>query len=249
MDRMHRNQRAAMAAACVLVLVAAAPRAFAQATASTEVKSGEVVYVSGNDLVVRMSDGSVKHFNVPATARFTVDGKQLTASELKVGTKLTQTITTTSTPENVTTVRTVSGRVVNVSAPYVTLRLADGQVKQYKVPEGTTFNIDGDKKTVSDLRANMNVSATVTTVTPQVNVSQTNTVTGVAPPPPAPAKPATPPIVGVLLIEEAPRQVAVNTPAPSPAAPQLPKTGTFMPALGMLGLLLTSAGLLLRRRS
>jgi LPXTG-motif cell wall-anchored protein len=235
-----------MAAACVLVLVAAAPRAFAQATQTTEVKSGEVVYVSGNDLVVRMSDGAVKHFNVPTTARFTVDGKQLTASELKVGTKLTQTITTTSTPENVTTVRTVSGRVVNVSAPWVTLRLADGQVKQYKVPEGTTFNIDGDKKTVSDLRANMNVSATVTTVTPQVNVSSTNTVTGVAPPAPTPiAKPATPPIVGVLLIEEAPapRQVAANTAAP----PQLPKTGTFMPAVGMLGLLLTSVGLALRR--
>jgi LPXTG-motif cell wall-anchored protein len=228
-----------MAAAFVLALAAATPRAFAQQpTVTTEVKSGEVVYVSGNDLVVRMSDGEVKHFNVPTTARFTVDGKQLTTSELKVGTRLTQTITTTNTPQNVTTVRTVSGRVMNVSAPYVTLRLADGQVKQYK-------------KTVSDLRANMNVSATVTTVTPQVNVSQTNTVTGVAPPPPAPAKPATPPIVGVLLIEEAPppRQIAANTPAPAPAAPQLPKTGTIMPAVGMLGLLLTSVGLMLRRRS
>jgi LPXTG-motif cell wall-anchored protein len=210
------------------------------------VKSGEVVYVSGNDLVVKMSDGSVKHFNVAPTARFTVEGKQLAASELKVGTHLTQTITTTSTPENVTTVRTVAGRVMNVSAPYVTLRLKDGQVKQYKVPEGTTFNIDGEKKTVSDLRANMNVSATVTTVTPSVSVAQTNTVTGVAPAPAPIAKPATPPIVGVLLIEEAqPKQIAAAT----PAAPQLPKTGTFMPAIGMLGLLLTSVGLALRRRS
>src|SRR5262245_20991558 len=186
MNRMCTRHRAAMAAACVLVLAAAAPRAFAQATQTTEVKSGEVVYVSGNDLVVRMSDGAVKHFNVPTTARFTVDGKQLTTSELKVGTKLTQTITTTNTPQDVTTVRTISGRVMNVSPPFVTLRLTDGEVKQYKVPEGTMFNIDGQNRTVRDLRANMNVSATVTTVTPQVSVSQTNTVTGVAPPPPAP---------------------------------------------------------------
>jgi len=234
-----------MTAACLLALVAAAPRAFAQ-TVSTQVQSGEVIYVSGNTVVVKMSDGAVKTFEVAPTARFTVEGRELGIADLKVGTKLTQTITTTSTPRNVTTVRTVSGRVMNVSAPFVTLRLADGTVKQYKVPEGTTFNIDGEKKTVADLRQNMNVSATVTTVTPQVDVTQTKSTTGVEPPPPA--KPATPQFVGVLLIEEpAPRQVAAATPAP--AAPQLPKTGTFMPAVGMLGLLLTSVGLALRRRS
>ena len=246
MNRTYTPRRAALTAACLLALVAAPMRAFAQPSVTTEVKSGEVVYVSGNDLVVKMSDGSVKHFNVAPTARFTVDGKQLSASELKPGTHLTQTITTTTTPENVTTVRTVAGRVMNVSTPYVTLRLKDGQVKQDKVPEGTTFNIDGEKKTVADLRANMNVSATVTTVTPSVSVASTNTVTGVAPAPAPVAKPATPPIVGVLLIEEPqPKQIAAAT----PAAPQLPKTGTFMPAVGMLGLLLTSVGLALRRRS
>ena len=35
------------------------------ANVTTEVKSAEVVYVSGNDLVVKTDDGQVKHFVVP----------------------------------------------------------------------------------------------------------------------------------------------------------------------------------------
>ena len=68
--------------------------------------------VSGNDLVVKMADGTIRNFeNVPESARVTVDGKQLGIHDLKPGMKLQRTITTTSTPMTITTVQTVKGKV------------------------------------------------------------------------------------------------------------------------------------------
>ncbi|MGH9796514.1 MAG: hypothetical protein ACRD5G_17275, partial [Candidatus Acidiferrales bacterium] len=73
------------------------------ATMQTEVRRGEVVYVSGNNLVVRMEDGQVKNFVIPDDFRFNVDGKQLSVNELTPGMRLTQTITTTTTPKTIRT--------------------------------------------------------------------------------------------------------------------------------------------------
>ena len=42
--------------------------------------------VDGNDLVVKMEDGTIRHFpNVPESARVTVDGKELGIHDLKPG--------------------------------------------------------------------------------------------------------------------------------------------------------------------
>src|SRR6185369_15253142 len=54
-----------------------------------KVDRGEVYAVDGNDLIVKMEDGSLQHFpNVPETATATVDGKQLGIHDLKPGMKL-----------------------------------------------------------------------------------------------------------------------------------------------------------------
>jgi len=59
------------------------------ASKKVQVERGEVVYVQGNDLVVKMENGDVRHFNnVPESARATVDGKELSIHELKPGMKL-----------------------------------------------------------------------------------------------------------------------------------------------------------------
>ncbi len=69
--------------------------AMGKAAVQTKVESGEVVTVSGNDLVVKMADGSLRHFsNVPESAKVTVDGQQLGIHDLKPGMKLQRTITT-----------------------------------------------------------------------------------------------------------------------------------------------------------
>jgi hypothetical protein len=82
-----------------------------QPTTTTEVKSGTIVYVSGNDVVVKLDDGTVKHVVVPDTTTITVDGKDLTVHDLQPGMKVTRTITTTTTPVTVQTIRTVKGKV------------------------------------------------------------------------------------------------------------------------------------------
>src|ERR1700758_4202820 len=74
-----------------------------QATQEVTVERGEVVYVSGNDLMVKMEDGSIRHFpNVPESGRVTVGGQKLGVHDLKPGMKLERTLTVTSTPQTVT---------------------------------------------------------------------------------------------------------------------------------------------------
>jgi len=65
-----------------------------------------------------MDDGQTRNFsNVPDTAKVTVEGKELTVHDLKPGMKLERTITSTSTPQTVTKVETVSGKVWHVNPP------------------------------------------------------------------------------------------------------------------------------------
>jgi hypothetical protein len=204
-----------------------------QATVTTEVKSATVVYVSGNDLVVKADDGTVKHFVVPDTTTVSVNGTELTVHDLQPGMRLTRTITTTTTPQTVQTIRTIKGTVWYVNPPHGLILTLPAGNKQYTVPDGAMFDIHGTKQSIFHLRKGMVVSATIIKDTGVTEVSSTRDVTGVALPPPAP-KPQTPPIVGVLLIEvpSAPQQLAQNTPT------TLPKTGSMIPLIGLLGLFL-----------
>jgi hypothetical protein len=249
-----------------IVCLAFAVAMLAQETSKTETKAGpasnkvqvergEVVYVSGNELVVKMENGEVRHFpNIPESARATVDGKELSIHELRPGMKLQRTIVTTTTPRTVTTVRTIQGKVWQVSPPNsVVLTLADGSNKQYKIPKGQKFMIEGQEKTAFELKKGMNVSVTAMTTVPETVVAEQRRTTGSAPPPPP-----TPPIQGALLIETplpAPTQTAMAAaPAPAAAEPppaRLPKTGSTLPLVGLLGLLCSgvSVGMrMLRRR-
>lgn len=201
-----------------------------QAIQEAQVERGEVVYVAGNDLVVKMEDGELRHFTVSEGATATVDGKEITIKDVKPGMILQRTITTTTTPEVVTTVRTIQGRVWHVSPPTtVILTLPDNTNKTYNVPKDQKFKIDGEEKTVWDLRKGMKINATVLSEVPQTIVAQQREVSGKMPVPPP-----TPPAEGALLIETA-------APAPTVAQAEpparLPNTGSMMPLLGLLGVL------------
>lgn len=220
--------------------------AMGKASVQTKVESGEVVTVSGNDLVVKMADGSLRHFaNVSESARVTVDGQQLGIHDLKPGMKLQRTITTTTTPKTITTVQSVTGTVWFVSPPNsVILTLADGSNQRFKIPKNQRFNINGQMVDAWGLKKGMQISATKVVEEPVVVVAQKSSVTGeMPPPPPAPAPP--PPDVPILVF------IAVPVPAPAPvvaaAAPaELPKTGSELPLIGLLGLLSLASGLGLR---
>ena len=166
-------------------------------TRIVQVEKGEVVYVSGNDLILKMEDGEIRHIaNVPESARATVDGKEIGIHDVKVGMKLQKTITTTTTPTVITKVETVTGKVFHVTPPLsVILTLDDGTNQEFKIPEGQKFDVDGQMVDAWGLREGMKVSATKVTETPETVVTQKAKVTGTMPPPP----PANIPILFVVL--------------------------------------------------
>jgi LPXTG-motif cell wall-anchored protein len=203
----------------------------------TTVKNAEVVYVEGNDLVLRVDNGKIEHLVVPDTDRFTIDGKELTVHELTAGTKLTQTITTTTAPRYVNTVRTLKGEVLHVNAPSsVLLTLPEGTNHIYRIPSHAKFTIDGKKKTAFDLRKGMSFEATIITDDTETVIGRSKSVVGQTSPPASPVE------AGVLLVEPplaAPGLSAgAEQPGPyrvEPIAATLPKTGTHLPLLGLLG--------------
>jgi hypothetical protein len=202
------------------------------ATVVTKVDHGEVVSISGNDLVVKMADGTIQHFaSVPASARVTVGGKQLGIADLKPGMKLQRTITTTTTPMTITTVQTVKGKVWAINPPLsIILTLEDGKNQQFKIPEDQKFDLDGQMIDAFAVRKGMIITATKITEEPSVAVTQTRNVTGKAAPTAAPApQPETPPanvpiLVAVGSEEAVPAAAAEPAPAPAQGAEPAPTT-------------------------
>jgi len=203
----------------------------------TQVRNAEVVYVEGNDLVLKLENGRVEHLVVPDSDKFHVDGQEVTVHDLKPGTKLTETIATTISPRYVNTVRTIEGKVWHVNAPKtVILTLGDGTNKQYTVPDHAKFTINGEKKTVFELRKGMKVQATVVTDSTHDVIEQSKAVVGEAP-----SSPETPQQVGTLLIVR-PQAVEPITAASAEHLPQeLPSTGSTFPLIGLLGMLAVAA--------
>src|SRR5882672_8185803 len=68
-------------------------------TKAVKVERGEIVYLSGNSVVIKMEDGTMRHFdNVPESTTVTVDGKQLNVHQLQPGMKVERQTITTSCP-------------------------------------------------------------------------------------------------------------------------------------------------------
>lgn len=199
---------------------------------STHVQNAEVIHVSGHEIVVELENGKFELLNLGEDARFQVDAKDLTVHELTPGTRLSQEIHTVTTPQEVTTLRTLNGRVWHVYPPkHLIVSLPEGGVKEFAVPEGAVFQIDGKDKTVFDLREGMKFSATVLKVEPVNSVTRHTVVTGQEPPRPNVA------FEGPMLIEES-REVPTMTAAvEEPPAEELPKTASLVPLIGLLGFL------------
>jgi hypothetical protein len=218
-----------MAMTCALLFCCAA----VNADTTTEVKTGTVVAVAGNHVVIKMSNGETKEFDVPDDFMVTVDGKDIPASELKVGTKLSRTITTTTEPKKVYTTTVKNGVVWYASMGTVIITGADGKNRKYTdIPDWIKFTNDGKEISQSDLKKGMNVSATIVTESQSQVVSTTpGGVSGNAPeeaasPSAAPAEPA--------------------AAAPMEEKKTLPKTADNLGLLAVAGLALLALSLKLR---
>jgi len=204
-----------------------------KSTKDVKVERGEVVLVDGNDLVVKMEDGTLRHLpNVPESARITVDGKSLGIHDLKPGMKLQRTITVTTTPKVITTTQKVTGKVWRVSPPNsVILTLEDGTNQSFKIPKDQKFVVNGKETDAWGLKKGMNVTATKVVEEP-VNVAEHEYhVSGTMPPPPAAPAPDLPILVVMVVSAAAPAAEAAAAPA------ALPKTASDLPLVGLIGLL------------
>jgi LPXTG-motif cell wall-anchored protein len=230
------------------------------ASAKTEQLRGTVTFVEGNRLVVKMSTGDLRTFEVPNERRFIIDGKELTVNELQPGTKLTATVTTTTTPVTERTTTIGTGKVWFVSGNNVIITLPNNENRMYKVNENYRFNVSGQQASVHDLRKGMTIAAEKIVEEPRTEISSDVAVTGSAPPPPRPvttevARAPEPRPRPAPVVSHAPAAAPTPPPAaaaaPAPAEPEpmpaeLPKTGSPVPLLGVAGVLLIGAWLSLR---
>ena len=240
--------RSCLMLASVLVVLTAGVSS-AQTTAATEVKKFEVIAVDGNDLVVRLPEGT-RQINVPPGFVFTVNGKPLSI-----------TTTTTVTPVTVTEVK--SGTVALVSGTAVYVRTPEG-VRLFTQSEldkrGIKIFVDGKPRAVNELHEGNKLTATIITTKPpsivtEKEVQATLAKTGAAPAAAAAAAPAPAPAPAP---RPAPAPSAAAQAAPPAAAPaqkpvattarKLPSTAGPLPTVALAGLISLAIGAFATRR-
>src|SRR5260221_11975382 len=143
-----------LALAVAVVCVTAVASLAKQTTTTSETKSFEVVAVDGNDLGVRLPEGT-RELTVPDDFRFIVNGQPLSVHELTPGMKGTATITTRTTVIPVTVTEVKNGTVVQRSGSSIIVRTDQG-IKMFSEGEldkrGVKLVKDGRPAQLSDLR-------------------------------------------------------------------------------------------------
>jgi len=232
--------------------------ATAQTTTSTQSKAFEVIAVSGNDLVVKLPEGT-REIKVPDDFRFTVDGKQLSARELKPGMKGTATITTKTTVTPVVVTEVKNGEVLQSSGNSILVRTEQG-FKQFTEADverrGIKMMKDGAPAEFSDFHSGDRLSATIVTTHPPKVMTQQQVNATLAKAAPASGAAGAPAAARSTSGSAAAPATARSTsgsaaaPAGAPAARKLPKTGSAWPLLAFGSILSIAIGLMLtvRRR-
>ena len=215
-------------------------------TASSQMKTFEVIGVDGNTLIVNLPEGT-REINVPAGFMFTVNGQQLSVQQLKPGMKGTATITTKTTVTPVTVTEVKSGTVMQASGSSIIVRTGD-QVKMFTQGDidkrGVKILRDGRPATISDFRQGDQLTATIVTSMPphvmtekEVQATLAKTKTG------APAATSGANTAAGMKTQSSQSAAQTQTQAPSAGAPRtLPKTASSWPLLALVSVLLLALG-------
>src|SRR5215217_1577631 len=165
---MTRAMSRVVLAAAGVCLTAVVSMAQPTTTTSAETKTFTVLAVDGNTLVVQLPEGT-RELAVADDFRFTVNGQQLSLSELKAGMKGTATITTRTTVTPVTVTEVKNGTVLQRSGSSIIVR-ADQGIKAFSQGEvdkrGVKMVKDGHPAQLTDFREGDRLSATIITSKP-----------------------------------------------------------------------------------
>jgi len=219
-----------------------------QQTTNTETRNFEIVAVDGNKVVVKGQKGA-QEITVPPDFQLTVDGKPVSVADLKPGMKGAARITTTTTVTPVTVTEVKNGEVMKVTGNSILVRgekgiqmFTEGDVAK----RGVKIMRDGQPLEFSSLREGDKLTATIVTSKPpkvmterQVQASMQSV--------PAAAPAGRPVAAGAPANAPAPAGAATTGSAPAPAR-RLPKTGSALPLLGLLGAALVTLGAALTAR-
>ncbi len=157
-------------------------QAAGEAKVTTEQLIGEVALVEGNRLVVKLEPkGFFRYFDIPPGRQFIIDGQTKLIGDLRPGTVLTATATTTTQPVIMRTTSVINGTVWYASGNYVILALPNGENRDYNVPPSFRFNVEGKPASVTELRKGMKVSAEKIVEEPRTEISTKTVITGKAP--------------------------------------------------------------------
>lgn len=215
-----------VALALVIAGVAAAQ------TTTYDLRSGEVLSVQGNNLVVRGPQG-VREINVPEDFRFDLNGQQLSVHQLKPGMKLTALIKTTQTPVELTTTELRNAEVVHTIGNSIVVRNTDtGEYRRFTNDEMKDLDLviykNGETVSPMNLKVGDRISAIVVTKLPPVVVTDQEIAVMAQNAPPPPPKP--------VAAAPTPKPAAApKPPPPSPPPAALPKTGSSLPLIGLVG--------------
>ena len=221
-----------------------------QTSTSSQTKQFEVIAVAGNQLVVKLPEGT-REMTVPDDFRFDIDGKQMSVRELKPGMKGTANITTKTTVTPVTVTEVKNGTVMQKSGASIIVRTDDG-IKMFSegdiAKRGVRLTNDGKPISLADLHAGDKLTATIVTTKPPRVVTEKEVQATLAR---ETAAPAAPPAAAAARPAPAAPAATSGAPAPAAAAPRtLPKTASPLPLVGLSGLasLLAAVALTVRRR-
>jgi hypothetical protein len=216
--------RASLFAAVVVAVgmgLLTAEAALAQTQTSVDVRNFEVLAVDGNRLIIRDQRGT-QDLTVPDDFRFKVDGRQMSAKELKAGMKGEATVTTqtTITPVTITEIREAS--VVSTAGLSVTIRGTDGVRRRFTQSEldkrGIEMIKDGRIVHVSQLNPGDLVTATLISNAAPTVVTETEVDVKLAQAKPEPAPDKMPPAAPASATPT-PAATTVAQAAPPPTAP------------------------------
>jgi len=215
-------------------------------TTSTQTKKFEVIGVDGNDLVVRLPEGT-REIKVPDDFRFTVDGQQLAARDLKPGMKGTAIITTKTTVTPVVVTEVKNGEVVQASGATLLVRTAEG-FKSFTegdvAKRGIKIVKDGVPAKLSDFHAGDRLSATIVTTHPPKVMTQQQVDATLAKAAPASSGAGAP----AASRSTSGSATAADAAPGAPVAKKLPKTGSAWPLLALASILSIAMGLTLTLR-